>query len=619
MCGITGFISRRWIEQDLQKMTRRLKHRGPDAEGFYTNTEQEIFLGHRRLSILDLSDAANQPFYSADKRFVMVYNGEIFNYKELALKFEIQTKTSSDTEVVIELFSKIGVEAFQEFNGMFAIAIWDTQEQKLTLVRDRFGIKPLCYYDGPDGFAFASELKALIELPIPRLINTEAVADYLFLEYIPKPNTIFQNIKKLSNGSYLEVTNKTHLEIKSFYDIREKYNPIPIKEERAVEEFHALLSNAVSSRMISDVPIGAFLSGGVDSSLIVAKFQEKSSLPVETFTIAFDEKKFDESAYARKVAEILKTKHHEYKLPKEDILNVLKDAVEFYDEPFAVSSVLPSLLISKVSKQHTTVALTGDGGDELFMGYNTYYWYNRIDTLKKIGGKASLKLAANILKMVGGKLANKSRYFEGAKDANPYLNLWSQEQQMFTQQEISSLLNYTYKHATTIPYWESLEKISLSNEQTVSFFDINHYLADDLMYKMDIASMRHSLEVRCPFLDYNLAEFAINLPLELKIKNGTQKYILKKALERYIPKDIIYRSKWGFSAPTEGWLKGSHSYLMEHYLNKKYIDSQGIFNSKEIEKIVLQFKSGNHFHSKRIWALLIFQLWFEQFMTTDSE
>jgi len=614
MCGITGFISSKWVLNDLQKMTRKLKHRGPDAEGFYSNTEQDIFLGHRRLSILDLSDAANQPFYSSDNRYVMVYNGEVFNYQEIAAKYAIQTKTTSDTEVIIELFAKIGVDAFQEFNGMFAIAIWDTLEEKLTLVRDRFGIKPLCYYDGPNGFAFASELKAIIELPIPRLINTEALADYLFLEYIPKPNTIFQNIKKLANGCYLEVTNEVNVKIKSFYDIRDKYNPTPIKEENAIDEFHSLLSKAVKSRMISDVPIGAFLSGGVDSSLIVAKFQEQSALPVETFTISFDEKKFDESSYARRVADILKTNHHEYKLPKEDIFNVLKDAVEFYDEPFSVSSVLPSLLISKVTKQHTSVALSGDGGDELFMGYNTYYWYNRIDTLKKIGGNASLKLAGSILKMLGGKPALKSRYFEGANDTDPYLNLWSQEQQMFTQQEIGSLLNYKYKHATTIPYWESLEKISLSNEQAISFFDINHYLADDLMYKMDIASMRHSLEVRCPFLDYNLAEFAINLPLDLKINKGTQKYILKKALERYIPKDIIYRTKWGFSAPTEGWLKGSHSYLIEHYLNKSYIDAQGIFNSNEIEKLTFEFKSGNLFHNKRIWTLLIFQLWFEQFM-----
>jgi asparagine synthase (glutamine-hydrolysing) len=618
MCGIAGFISSKWAADDLRTMTRGLKHRGPDAEGFYSDENKAIYLGHRRLSILDLSEAANQPFFSRDKRYVMVFNGEVFNYKEIAAKYNIPAQTTSDTEVIIELYALMGVNAFHEFNGMFAIAIWDTLEEKLTLVRDRFGIKPICYYDGPDGFAFASEIKALLELPIPRLINSEALADYLFLEYIPKPNTIFQNVKKLTNGCYLEVTNKVQISIKNFYDIRDKYKPAQIKEKDALEQFHSLLSDAVRSRMISDVPIGAFLSGGVDSSLVTAKFQENSTRPVETFTIGFDEKRFDESAYAKKAADILKTNHHEYRLSTENIFNVLKDAVEFYDEPFAVSSVLPSLLISKVTREHTTVALTGDGADELFMGYNTYYWYNRVATLKKIGGKASLKLAENILKMLGGKPAIKSRLFDGWNDANPYINLWSQEQQMFTQKEIGNLLNYKYQHATTIPYWESVEKISLTNEQAVSFFDIHHYLADDLMYKMDIASMRHGLEVRCPFLDYHLAEFAINLPVELKIKNGTQKYILKKALEQYLPKELIYRIKWGFAAPLEEWIKASHRYLIDHYLSKTYIDRQGIFNASEIDKLVNKFRGGEYYHSKRIWSLIIFQLWFEQFMPAKN-
>ncbi|ABG60840.1 asparagine synthase (glutamine-hydrolyzing) [Cytophaga hutchinsonii] len=612
MCGITGFISIKWGSDELHSMTRRLQHRGPDAEGFYIN--ESVHLGHRRLSILDLSVAANQPFFSKDKRYVMVFNGEVFNYKELAVKYAIPTDTTSDTEVILELFALQGPAAFQEFNGMFAIAIWDTYEKKLTLLRDRFGIKPVCYYDGPDGFGFASEIKSLLELPIPRLINSEALADYLFLEYIPKPNTIFQNIKKLTNGCYLEVTDGVRVAVKAFYDIREKYDPKPLKEKEGLEEFHHLLSDAVKSRMISDVPIGAFLSGGVDSSLVVSKFQENSTLPVETFTIGFDEKQYDESAYAKKVSELLKTNHHEYRLPAEDVFSVLKDAIEFYDEPFAVSSVLPSLLISKVSRQHTTVALTGDGADELFMGYNTYYWYNRIETLKRIGGKASLKLAGNIFKMFGGKPAIKSRLFEGWADKHPYINLWSQEQQMFTQQEIGKLLNYRYTHETTIPYWESLEKISLNNEQAVSFFDIQHYLADDLMYKMDIASMRHGLEVRCPFLDYNLVEFAVNLPLELKINNGTQKYILKKALEKYIPQSLIYRTKWGFSAPSEEWLKRSHTYLIDHYLDPARISAQGIFNAQEIQKLIASFRSGHYYHGKRLWSLVIFQLWYEQYM-----
>lgn len=614
MCGIAGFISSKWTSEDLIKMTRRLQHRGPDAEGFYSNLKQEVHLGHRRLSILDLSEAGNQPFYSADKRYVMIYNGEVFNFQELAQKHNISAKTRSDTEVIVELFAIKGVQAFQEFNGMFAIAIWDTQEEKLTLVRDRFGIKPVCYYDGPDGFAFASEIKSLLELPIPRLINTESLSDYLFLEYIPKPNTIFQNIKKLTNGCYLEVTNKCHVKIKSYYDIRNKQNPIAIRENDAIDQFQQILSTAVKTRMISDVPVGTFLSGGVDSSLIAAKFQENSATPVNTYTIGFNEKKYDESGFAKRVSEILKTNHHEHRLAFDSIFSVLNDAIEYYDEPFAVSSVLPSLLISKSAREHSTVALSGDGGDELFMGYNTYTWYERLATLKRIGGKPALKLAEIMLSVLGGKPGIKARLFEGWNDQYPYINLWSQDQQMFTQTEVGKLLNYSYKHQTTLPYWESLESANISSMQQVSLFDVQYYLADDLMYKMDIASMRHGLEVRCPFLDYNLVEFAINLPIELKIKNGTQKYILKKTLEKYLPKDLIYRTKWGFTAPVGEWLKDSHKYLIDEYLSPERIKKQGIFSAYEISKLVSAFREGKDFHGKRIWSLIVFQLWYDKYM-----
>ena len=616
MCGIAGFISSVWGSEDLVKMTRRLKHRGPDAEGFYNNREQNIFLGHRRLSILDLSEAANQPFYSKDKRYVMVFNGEVFNYQEIAAKHNITTITTSDTEVIIELFAQKGAQAFQEFNGMFAIAIWDTLEEKLTLVRDRFGIKPVCYYDGPDGFAFASEIKSIIQLPIPRLINSEALADYLFLEYIPKPNTIFQNIKKLTNGCYLEIGKDLRIQIKTYYDIRDKYNPFSVKEEDAIPQFQEILSNAVKTRMISDVPVGTFLSGGVDSSLITAKFQKNSSQPVDSYTIGFEEKKYDESIFAKRVADILQTNHHERRFNSENIFSELKNAVEFYDEPFAVASVMPSMLVSGIARQHAAVALSGDGGDELFMGYNTYKWYERMSTLKRMGGRPALNLAEKMLATMGGKPAIKARLFDGWKDQHPYINLWSQDQQMFTQKEVGRLLNYSYKHQTTIPYWESLEKANMTDMQEVSFFDIQYYLADDLMYKMDIASMRHGLEVRCPFLDYNLVEYAVNLPVELKIKNGTQKYILKKALEKYLPndKDIIYRTKWGFAAPSEEWLKESHKYLIDQYLAPKRITEQGIFSSREISKLVTSFREGNYFHGKRIWALIIFQLWYDQYM-----
>jgi asparagine synthase (glutamine-hydrolysing) len=515
------------------------------------------------------------------------------------------------------LFVLKGITAVQEFNGMFAIAIWDTLKEQLTLIRDRFGVKPIYYYRGPEGFAFASELKSLLELPIHREINKEALSDYLFLEYIPKPNTIFKNISKMPNGHYAEVNASNNLHINSYYDVREKYNPKSISEDTALEELQSILSSSVNYRMISDVPVGAFLSGGVDSSLVVAKFQENSVRAVETFTIGFDVARFDESSYAKQVAEILHTNHHEFRLSADSMFSILQDAVEYYDEPFAVSSVLPSLLVSESTRKYATVALSGDGGDELFMGYNVYTWYKRIADLKRIGGKASLALAGKLLSVLGVKAANKSRLFSGWNDKYPFIQLWSQEQQMFTQLEIGSLLNTNYKHQTTVQYWEELEKEKLSDMQRVSFFDIQYYLADDLMYKMDIASMRHSLEVRCPFLDYRLVEFAINLPQQLKIKQNEQKYLLKKALEKYIPKELIYRKKWGFPAPVEEWLKDSHKELIDYYLSEERIKSQDIFNSKEIKKIIDAFRSGNYYHNKRIWALIIFQLWYDKYMVKE--
>jgi len=618
MCGIAGFISDTWSSDFLRNMTNRMKHRGPDAEGFYHHSEENIHLGHRRLSILDLSTAANQPFFSKDQRYVMIFNGEIYNFKELKKKYFLETLTSGDSEVVIELFALKGISVIQEFNGMFAIAIWDTLEKKLTLIRDRFGVKPLYYYQGKEGFAFASELKALLELPITRKINKEALSDYLFLEYIPKPNTIFQNIYKMPNGHYAEIQSLGKVHIQSYYDIREKYNPKSINESQALEELHSLFSSSVKYRMISDVPVGAFLSGGVDSSLVVAKFQENSDRPVETFTIGFDVANYDESKYGKQVADLLHTNHHEFHLSADSMFNVLTDAIKFYDEPFAVSSVLPSLLVSQAARKFTTVALSGDGGDELFMGYNIYNWYKRIAILRKIGGKASLRLVQKLLLEMGGKAEIKARLFSGWNDKNPFIQAWSQEQQMFTQQEIGQLLGYNYKHQTTIPYWEELEKEKLNTMQQISFFDIQYYLADDLMYKMDIASMRHSLEVRCPFLDYRLVEFAMNLPLDLKIKNNEQKYLLKKVLEKHIPKSLIYRKKWGFPAPVEEWLKQSHKNLIDHYLSDERLKKQEIFNNREVQNLVKNFRSGNYFHSKRIWALIVFQMWYEEFMINNT-
>src|SRR5258705_3635041 len=380
MCGIAGFVSPNFRQENLHRLTRILQHRRPDAEGLYYDAKANVGLGHRRLSIIDLSEAANQPFYSHDRRFIMIFNGEVFNFQEIAIKYNIKQRTHSDSEVILEAFAQKGIEAVQDFNGMVSMAIWDTQKNELFFIRDRFGVKPLLYYWDQKDFAFASELKALLELDSPREINKRSLQDYFFLEYVPGNDSIIKNIFKLPEGHYLKIVPGGRPEIKQYYSIFDKLNSSlkNISEEKALDEFEALLSSSVQLRQISDVPLGAFLSGGTDSSLICALFQKQNDHPINTFTIGFDVKKFDESAYANRVAEHLKTSHRHFHLTDKDSISIVDRLVEYYDEPFAVPSCIPSYLVCKQARSLVTVALSGDGGDELFMGYGYYPLYRRL-------------------------------------------------------------------------------------------------------------------------------------------------------------------------------------------------------------------------------------------------
>ncbi len=347
-------------------MTCKLAHRGPDANGYYSDPAQGLGLGHRRLSIIDLSEAANQPFYSHDRRYIMVFNGEVFNYQEIAAKYNIQQRTHSDSEVILEAFALKGVEAVQDFNGMFSLAIWDTQKKELFLIRDRFGVKPLLYYWDKKDLAFASELKALLELDIVKELNQRSLQDYFFLEYIPGDESIIRNIFKLPNGHYLKMSAGSAPEIRQYYSIFDKLNTSlkGISEEKALDEFEALLSSSVKLRQISDVPIGAFLSGGTDSSLICALFQKQNTLPINTFTIGFDVKQFDETVYANRVAEHLKTAHRQFHLTDKESISIVDNLATYYDEPFAAPSCIPSYLVCNKARSMVTVALSGDGGDD---------------------------------------------------------------------------------------------------------------------------------------------------------------------------------------------------------------------------------------------------------------
>ena len=619
MCGIAGFISPGLKQEHLHLITRALQHRGPDAEGFYFDDAAHIGLGHRRLSIIDLSEAANQPFYSQDDRYVMIYNGEVYNFKELTAKYQIQPRTSSDSEIIIEAFAKKGIESFNDFNGMFALAIWDKKEEELFVVRDRFGVKPIVYYHKGNDFVFASELKALLKLPLEKKINRNALQDYFFLEYIPDAKCILDNFYKLPKGHYLTVKNGK-VSVRPYYQFTDKIAQRPLairKENEVLDEFEDLLGSAVKYRQISDVPIGAFLSGGTDSSLICALFQKQNTNPVNTFTIGFDIAGYDESAYASQVAHILKTNHSETHLSGKSSLSYVDNLINHYDEPFAVPSMIPSYLVCNVARKNVTVAMSGDGGDELFMGYGYYNVYRKIKNLFRMDVGVGRHIIKAIFNTMGNRYTRAARLFD-LPSTDLMAHLWSEQQYMYSEKEIASLLNLSETHLSIKDSWRKIDNLKLSDFEKISLFDIEQYLAYNLLYKMDIASMANSLEVRNPYLDYRVMEYCFNMPQELKVKDGTQKYLMKKLLERFLPNELVYRKKWGFPAPIGDWLSKELAYLIDKWLDPGHIRSQGLFNEKRVSHYVNEFRGGKKYHDKRLWSMIIFQMWHSKYIDGDD-
>lgn len=608
MCGLAGFVSNSFDRQQLQEMTDCISHRGPDADGYFYDEGPGVGLGHRRLSIIDLSAAANQPFYSADGRYVMIYNGEVYNFMEVAEKYKIQPRTHSDSEIIIEAFAKAGIDSISDLNGMFAIVIWDRQLEKLYLVRDRIGIKPLYYWYEDGHLAFASELKSIFSLPIQRKIHPPSISNFLYLGYIPHEDTIYKNCYKLQPGQYA-VLQKGILEIFSYWDLESELDPAVVKDERAAKKtLNHLLQSSVKYCMISDVPVGVFLSGGVDSSTVAAIAQSVSTMPVKTFSIGFEEEKYNESVFAAKVARHIGSDHHEFTVTEKDALQLVDGLLDIYDEPYADSSALPTMIVSKLARQHVTVALSGDGGDELFMGYGFYTWARRLQqpllkTFRKPLAKALYSFGDNRLKR-GSKL------FEYPDKARMKSHIFSQEQYYFTQEEIHSLL----RHPQDITLNESItskhRRLSAVEEQ--SFFDIKNYLPEELLVKADRASMKYSLEVRVPLLDHRLVEFALNLSQDLKLRGDTGKYILKQVLYDYVPATLFDRPKWGFAIPLRIWLSGELRYLLDKYLSDQVIEECGLVNPGPVRQLKQDFLAGRDYLYNRLWVLILLHKWYKE-------
>jgi len=602
MCGISGIIYREGKAEAslIARMTETLVHRGPDAGAFFE--EGPVALGHRRLSVIDLSEAAGQPMHSHCGRYVMVYNGELYNYRGLARELGLSLRSSSDSEVLLESFALRGPSVISSFNGMFAAAIWDREEERLFLFRDRLGIKPLFVAQNSERIAFASELKALLPaLPAPET-DPEALSAYLHLGYIPAPKTVYRGIEKFPQGHYA-VWKRGDWHCMPYWRPEEAGSgPLLTDLGAAKEEYRHLLEDAVKKRLVSDVPLGTFLSGGIDSSLVTAVAQKYADEPVRSFSIAFDDPRHDESQYAAAIAARLGTRHRQFRVSSRDAMERIPLVLDLFDEPFADSSFIPTMMVSELARKEVTVALSGDGGDELFHGYGMYRWAQRLEhPLMKLGRKP---LAA-VLRRLPDRYRRVAALLDYKRGEALATHLFSQEQYFFSRQELSALAPALPAPAPLPLHLPSGRHMTPAEKQAL--FDLHYYLPDDLLTKVDRAGMYHSLELRVPLLDHRLVEFALRLDPALKIKKGVLKFFLKEVLAGYLSRPLFERPKKGFSIPLRYWLTGDLRYLPEEYLSAEAVARTGFLEWKEVARLKKRYFAGDSYLFNRIWALIVMQ------------
>lgn len=611
MCGIAGYYGKLLPDRRelLSEMGHKLAHRGPDAEGVYLS--DQCGLVHRRLSIIDPSASANQPMFSPDQRYVMVFNGEVYNFRELRNQLPGPFLTSSDTEVVLHAFMEWGSSCVSRLNGMFAFAVYDTLTRELSLFRDRLGIKPLYYCISGDEVYFASELKALTDIPALKnqlSVDQASVQTFLHLGYIPDPASIYTGIRKLPPAGRMLITESgistdTYWNADHFATYDAQLTP-----DTAEARLRSLLQQSVQRQMISDVPFGVFLSGGVDSSLVAALASEAAGTPVSTFTIGFEETSRDESPYAERVAKIIGSKHQCFILHWSDALAKITEGMDLYDEPFADSSFLPLMMVSEQASRSVKMVLTGDGGDELFYGYGVHAWARRLsDPFKEYlyaAARPFLPVLGQRGKRVKQLLAYQGNGFKMA-------HLFSQEQYLFSQDEISDLL----LKKPTLDYIPPDSRFFANPNATPTdrqaLFDLQFYLPGDLLTKVDRASMHYSLESRVPLLDHELVEFALSLPLRMKTDGQVWKWLLKRTLAHYLPEELINRPKQGFSVPLASWLRKDLKFLADTLLSDDAIAETGFFDPGIVKKLKKDFYFGNQTYLyNRIWLLIVMQRWF---------
>lgn len=616
MCGIAGFVGE-GIQEDAKRMIGTLRHRGPDNEGVFF--DNGVGLSHARLSILDLSVAGHQPMFNEKRTHAIVFNGEIYNFKELKKELSdlgCRFKSSSDTEVLLHLYEKFGEQCFERLNGMFAIGIYDFKEEKLILARDRMGKKPLYWSLVSGTLLFGSELKALRRHPLFKSeIDLVSLNKYFSYEYVPTPHTIYKNVYKLEPATFLAFQ-KGKIRKESFWKI--SFKPSNLSFNAALERLDELLTKSVSQRLVADVPVGIFLSGGLDSSAIAYYAQKNSPQTIQTYSIGFDENSFDESHYAEQVASFLGTNHHMQKLSSSDVLKFIPHIAEILDEPVADSSIVPTYLLSKFSKGGVTVALGGDGGDELFAGYPTFqadilaHWYEKLPKWtrhafsKVIHGlpvsDRNLSIEFQFKKFIEGYEGERAHRhqrwlgsFSTAEKAELFLpEVWKE---LSEQNAFSDIDQYIQDHAVQDKRQEAL------------LLYMRTYLMDQVLVKVDRASMKNALEIRAPFLDYRVVDFVNSLPYEYKLRGLTTKYILKKLMHGRLPRNIINRKKKGFNIPLSRWLKTELKTFCDQTLSPSAIKEGGLFQIETVERLKQEHFSGQKDHRKKLWTLLVFELW----------
>lgn len=617
ICGIFNFSSEQPVDgETLKRMCNAMVHRGPDDEGFFV--ERNIGLGMRRLSIIDLS-TGNQPISNEDGSVWIVFNGEIYNH--LILRKELQSKghkfsTNTDIEAIVHAYEEYGEDCVNKLRGMFAFAIWDKSKRKLFLARDRIGIKPLYYYLDDKRLIFGSELKVILEHPaIPRDLDFEALDDFLTFEYIPAPLTVFKKIKKLPQAHTLSVENGKS-SINEYWKLH--FKEVKRTEEETCYELYEILKEAVKMRLMSDVPLGAFLSGGIDSSTVVGLMSEVMDRPVKTFSIGFDDPSYNELNYAKTVAKHFGTDHTEL-IIKPDIIGWVDRLIKYLDEPFGDFSIFPTFLVSELARKHVTVTLSGDGGDELFAGYEYYIADKMEHHYRKLPGIFREKLIPSIVGSIPPSsqkkgLINKiKRFVEGTHHPDRLRHFrWAK---FYTEEEKSFLYSEEVKKElegvdTYLPFTKYLTESNGADYLGQELFsDIKTYLCDDILVKVDRMSMANSLEARVPFLDHKFVEFVATIPSGMKLNGFESKYILKKSMLRILPKEILYRDKQGFSIPIKNWLKNELKPLMENVLSPQRIKREGFFNPDYIDRLKAEHLKGVENHSHRLWALMVFGIW----------